>query len=132
MECHQISKDSFELVITSSDNVESIKKRVEAQHGLLADSHSLMWQGKRLSASKSLASYGVGSGSVLELVPVEPAQPASLPDGSPMLSSPQHELVRSSCAEASTSGSPKHKLLYILTHTCNLLRPLLSSATEDM
>ena len=92
VEC-QISKDCFELIITSSDNVDSIKRRVEEQHGLTADSHSLVWQGKRLSASKSLASYGVGRGSVLELVPIEPAEPGNIPSGSPMLSSPQHELV---------------------------------------
>lgn len=94
VEC-QVSQGSFELVITSSDNVETIKRKVEAHHGLLADSHSLIWQGKRLSASKSLASYGVGGGSVLELVPIEPNTPAKMPNGSPLLSSPQHELVGS-------------------------------------
>ena len=73
--------------------MDSIKRRVEEQHGLTADSHSLVWQGKRLSASKSLASYGVGKGSVLELVPIEPAEPGNVPSGSPVLSSPQHELV---------------------------------------
>lgn len=92
VEC-QVSKGSFELVITSSDNVDSIKRRVEEEQGLTADSHTLVWQGKRLSASKSLASYGVGKGSVLELVPIEPAEPNKIPNGSPMLSSPQHELV---------------------------------------
>ena len=94
VEC-QVSQGSFELVITSSNNVETIKRKVEAHHGLLADSHSLIWQGKRLSASKSLASYGVGGGSVLELVPIEPNTPAKMPNGSPLLSSPQHELVGS-------------------------------------
>jgi len=59
VEC-QVHKDSFELVITSDDDVQSIKERVEAYHGLPADSHSLVWQGQRLSATKSLASYGVG------------------------------------------------------------------------
>jgi len=88
VEC-QVHKDSFELVITSDDDVQSIKERVEAYHGLPADSHSLVWQGQRLSATKSLASYGVGEGSVLELVPVEPVD---LPEGSPVLSSPDHDL----------------------------------------
>jgi hypothetical protein len=91
VEC-QVHKDSFELVITSDDDVESIQKRAEAYHGLPADSHSLVWQGQRLSASKSLASYGVKEGSVLELVPVEPAEQANMPEGSPVLSSPNHEL----------------------------------------
>ena len=59
VEC-QVHKDSFELDITSDDDVQSIKQRVEAFHGLPADSHSLVWQGQRLSATKSLASYGVG------------------------------------------------------------------------
>lgn len=90
---YQSLKDSFELTIRSSDDVGSIKKLVEAQHGLPADSHTLVWKGKRLSASKSLASYGVGGGSVLELVPIEPLQPGRMPSGSPLLSSPQHELV---------------------------------------
>lgn len=90
---YQSSKDSFELTICSTDDVESIKKKVEAQHGLPADSHTLLWKGKRLSASKSLASYGVGGGSVLELVPIEPLDAGEVPSGSPLLSSPQHELV---------------------------------------
>lgn len=92
MEC-QVSQDSFELVITSTDNVDSIKRKVAAQQGLQADSHSLVWQGKRLCATKSLASYGVKRGSVLELVPIEPADTIEMPGGSPMLSSPEHELV---------------------------------------
>ena len=34
-------------------------------------------------------------GSVLELVPVEPAEGTEMPKDSPVLSSPAHELVRS-------------------------------------
>lgn len=61
--------------------------------GLLFDSHQLVHNGEVLS-SKSLAEYGVQKGSVLELVPYEPFVQESMPEGSPLLSSPAHELVR--------------------------------------
>lgn len=94
---YQSTSDSFELTISTGEAVDSVTKKVEAHHGLPADSHTLLWHGRQLSASKSLASCGVGGGSVLELVPIEPVEAGSLPPGSPMLSSPQHELVSSPC-----------------------------------
>lgn len=91
---YQSTRDSFELTISTTEDVDSLKKKAEAHHGLPADSHTLLWNGEQLSASKSLASYGFGSGSVLELVPIEPLEPGEVPEGSPLLSSPQHGLVR--------------------------------------
>ena len=55
-------------------------------------SHLLLHNGEVL-AGRSLCEYGVRKGSVLELVPYEPCVPQSLPEGSPLLSSPDHELV---------------------------------------
>ena len=54
----------------------------------------LLLNGVEVAPSSSLASYGVRAGAVLELVPHETGPPAALPSGSPLLSSPQHELVR--------------------------------------
>ena len=63
--------------------------------GLPFDSHQLLHNGEVL-AGRSLAEYGVHQGSVLELVPYEPFVPQPMPEGSPLLSSPDHELVRPS------------------------------------
>ena len=60
--------------------------------GLPFDSHQLLHNGKVLSG-RPLADYGVHKGSVLELVPYEPFVPQPMPQGSPLLSSPDHELV---------------------------------------
>ena len=60
--------------------------------GLPFDSHQLLHNGEVL-AGRSLAEYGVHQGSVLELVPYEPFVPQPMPEGSPLLSSPDHELV---------------------------------------
>ena len=60
--------------------------------GLVFDSHQLVHNGEVLSG-RSLAEYGVQKGSVLELVPYEPFVPETMPEGSPLLSSPAHELV---------------------------------------
>lgn len=60
--------------------------------GLTFESHQLVHNGQVLSG-KSLAEYGVQKGSVLELVPYEPFPQESMPVGSPLLSSPEHELV---------------------------------------
>ena len=68
-------------------------RRAEALSGLPFDSHQLLHNGEVLSG-RSLAEYGVHKGSVLELVPYEPFVPQPMPEGSPLLSSPDHELVR--------------------------------------
>ena len=68
-------------------------RRAEAVSGLPFDSHQLLHKGEVLSG-RSLAEYGVHKGSVLELVPYEPFVPQPMPEGSPLLSSPDHELVR--------------------------------------
>ena len=60
--------------------------------GLPFDSHQLLHNGKVLSG-RPLAEYGVHKGSVLELVPYEPFIPQPMPEGSHLLSSPDHELV---------------------------------------
>lgn len=60
--------------------------------GLPFDSHQLLHNGQVLSG-RSLAEYGVHQGSVLELVPYEPFVPQPMPEGSLLLSSPDHELV---------------------------------------
>ncbi|CAL8472363.1 g11906 [Coccomyxa elongata] len=83
--------NEFELSISASDSAETVKRRAEAVSGLAFDSHQLVHNGEVLS-SKSLAEYGVQKGSVLELVPYEPFVQESMPEGSPLLSSPAHEL----------------------------------------
>ena len=60
--------------------------------GLPPGQHLLLHNGEVLSG-RSLSQYGVQKGSVLELVPYEPCMPQALPEGSPPLSSPDHELV---------------------------------------
>ena len=67
--------------------------------GLPFDSHQLLHKGEVL-AGRSLAEYGVHQGSVLELVPYEPFVPQPMPEGSPLLSSPDHELVSHHCLPA--------------------------------
>lgn len=92
---HHLSEDKFELSINSSDTVDSLIRKLEAAHGepLDAESHSVLFDGQVLPSGQPLANYGVGKGSVLELVPHEPlAHAESLPDGSPLLSSPSHQL----------------------------------------
>ena len=69
-----------------------MRRRAEAVSGLPFDSHQLLHNGKVLSG-RPLAEYGVHKGSVLELVPYEPFIPQPMPEGSPLLSSPDHELV---------------------------------------
>ena len=84
----------FELVVSASDSAADVAQRVEAQAGLPRGESRLLLNGVELDGS--LASYGVRPGAVLELVPHEPGVPATLPPGSPLLSSPQHELARAS------------------------------------
>lgn len=83
----------FELVISASDSAADVAQRVEEQAGL-PHGGRLLLNGVEVAPSSSLASYGVRAGAVLELVPHETGPPAALPPGSPLLSSPQHELVR--------------------------------------
>ena len=90
---YSIKKDSFDLTITATDDIQTIKDKIEAQQGLPAASHALLLNGQRLLASKSLESYGIQPGAVLELAPVEPSTPTKMPSGSPVLSSKAHELV---------------------------------------
>ena len=83
----------FELVVSASDSAADVAQRVEEQAGL-PHGGRLLLNGVEVAPSSSLASYGVRAGAVLELVPHETGPPAALPSGSPLLSSPQHELVR--------------------------------------
>lgn len=48
--------------------------------------------GQVLRSGAPLSSYGIARDSVLLLTPVEPANMSEFPDGSPLLSSPDHEL----------------------------------------
>jgi hypothetical protein len=93
---HHMGEDAFELSISTGDTVESLMAKLEAAHGasLDADSHSVLFDGQVLAAGQPLAQYGVGTGSMLELVPHEPGSgdAEALPDGSPLLSSPAHML----------------------------------------
>ena len=88
---HHAQDNNFELSITRRDTAETVKRKLEDHHGLPADSHSLLYNGKVLSCSKPLLQYGIDKGSVLELAPFEPS-PTLTPSTSPMLSSPDHEL----------------------------------------
>ena len=69
---------------------ESVAAELEAAHDVPAGSHQLVHNGEVLSASRSLASYGIDSSAVLDLVPLE--GPGSSTTGSPPLSSPEHGL----------------------------------------
>lgn len=80
-------------MISTSDSAADVAQRVEEQAGL-PHGGRLLLNGVEVAPSSSLASYGVRAGAVLELVPHELGPPAALPPGSPLLSSPQHELVR--------------------------------------
>jgi Ubiquitin family len=83
--------NSFNICITASDTVESVKQLIEAQRGLAAGAHKLVYNGTVLSSTKPLANYGIRNGCVVELVPVGCGSSA-LPSGSPMLTSPAHSL----------------------------------------
>jgi hypothetical protein len=78
-------------VISASDSAADVAQRVEAQAGLPRGGRLLL-NGVEL-AGGSLASYGVRPGAVLELLPHEPGAAAPPLPGSPLLSSPQHELA---------------------------------------
>lgn len=81
--------------------------------GLVFDSHQLVHNGEVLSG-KSLAEYGVQKGSVLELVPYEPFVHEPMPEGSPLLSSPAHELVsRPYLADQSYSSFERNFVLCV-------------------
>ncbi len=88
---HHAHDNNFELSISRGDTADTVKRKLEDHHGLPADSHSLLYNGKVLSCSKPLLQYGIDKGSVLELAPFEPS-PTLTPSTSPMLSSPEHEL----------------------------------------
>lgn len=88
----QVAHDNnFELSITRHDTADTLKQKLEHKHGLLADSHRLLYNGKVVPCTKPLLQFGIDKGSVLELAPFEPT-PSSTPGTSPMLSSPEHEL----------------------------------------
>ena len=84
----------FELSIRASDTVDTVKRQVEAQQGLCAQSHRLLLDGRPLASSKSLADYGINKGAVLELAPYDISHTSKTTHGSPLLSSPDHRLVR--------------------------------------
>eukprot|EP00891_Asterochloris_glomerata_P006752 jgi/Astpho2/6752/Aster-06767 len=89
------SGTNFELSVRASDTAESVKQRLEQCHGLPADGCRLLLNGKELRSGRSLAEYGVSKGTVLELVPLEPITDSSSAErlhGSPLLSSPEHQL----------------------------------------
>jgi hypothetical protein len=82
--------DKFELDISSSSNSsnlpESAVPRIEAVGSVGLES---------VSSSQPLAAYGIKKGGMLELVPCEPEVDCdALPDGSPSLTSPAHQLHR--------------------------------------
>lgn len=84
-------EDMFDLTITASDTVESLKQRIGAVNCTFeVEEHDIVYKGQVLGSSRPLVSYGVGDGSTLELVPL--GSGAMLPDGSPPLTSPAHKL----------------------------------------
>lgn len=121
----------FELVVSASDSAADVAQRVEAQAGLPRGESRLLLNGVELDGS--LASYGVRPGAVLELVPHELGVPAALPPGSPLLSSPQHELARAlagvgegGCAGTHMLCHVKHVHAVILLGLCGLSGSLLA------
>lgn len=71
---HQLRDEGFELSISSSDTIDSLFARLEAAGGIsLSDGrHQVVHNGEVLASGRPLSTYGVGKGSVLELVPLEP------------------------------------------------------------
>ncbi|KAI8475228.1 MAG: phosphatidylinositol 3 and 4-kinase-domain-containing protein [Monoraphidium minutum] len=99
--------DAFELSVTTpGDNTKDLMRKIEDVTGLSVrdGQHQLVYGSQVLDAGRPLASYGIRKGAVLKLVPVEPpgADGAAagadspprdtLPDGSPRLASPMHQL----------------------------------------
>ena len=139
---HHAHENNFELSISRGDTAATVKRKLEDHHGLPADSHSLLYNGKILSCSKPLLQYGIDKGSVLELAPFEPS-PTLTPSTSPMLSSPQHELFEGwqkaraglakgfapRLAAAGTGGDcpvPGISILSLTTHVCSVVLSLLA------
>lgn len=90
-----LESDRFELDISSSETVTSLKRRLQDHDMSLSPQDvDLVYAGRVLDEARPLASYGIGRGSVLQLCPVSPSASSSdkLPDGSPLLSSPLHQL----------------------------------------
>lgn len=82
---------NFELSVSSDDTAETVTRRIEEATGVPAQSQQLIYRGEVLSADKPLMHYGITSGSVLELIAVEPASiNGEIKIGS--LASPSHEL----------------------------------------
>lgn len=82
----------FEISISALDTVDIVKKKLEEAEGIATDRYRFLCSGELLAPGKPLASYGIGKGSVLELIPVEKTGKDGYPDGSPRLSSPKHQL----------------------------------------
>lgn len=85
----RLAGSKVELSISAGACAGRLTEKAEAAGGVLRGAHQLLYNGEVLVAGKSLGSYGIQQGAVLELVPVEAED---LPDGSPTLSSPDHEL----------------------------------------
>lgn len=94
--------DTFELSISNCETVDSLLRKIEAASadGLSlgeAGTHRVLYDGQELASGRPLNSYGIGKGSVLELLPLDgdaddPEASTTLPDGSPLLTSPSHGL----------------------------------------
>lgn len=130
---HVAHDNNFELSITRHDTADTLKKKLEHHHGLPADSHRLLYNGKVVPCTKPLLQYGIDKGSVLELAPFEPSPPNSTPGTSPKLSSPEHELfegwqkARAGLAKGfapklATAGTGGDRLLFAL-HTDAAVKP---------
>lgn len=88
-----VGDDKFELTISSLDTVDTLKRKIEAVNwDFEAEKHNVVFSGQVLKGGKPLSSYGIGKGSVVELVPLSPPNASSVLEGSPLLSSPAHGL----------------------------------------
>lgn len=75
----------LELSISADATAQHVAEELDLPEG----EHQLLYNGQVLGSTQSLASYGILSDTVLELVPVGRSSPES---GSPPLSSPSHQL----------------------------------------
>eukprot|EP00879_Flechtneria_rotunda_P001456 GHRR01001610.1.p1 GENE.GHRR01001610.1~~GHRR01001610.1.p1 ORF type:complete len:608 (+),score=281.81 GHRR01001610.1:779-2602(+) len=93
---HHMQENRFELSITSSETVDSLMRKIEAANGIALEPSTVLIDGQPLASGQPLAAYGISKGSKLELVPCEPEafEDDALPDGSPSLTSPAHQLHR--------------------------------------
>lgn len=63
-----ISGNELEIDVQPSDNIERVKEQIEELEGIPPLQQRLIYQGKQMNDSKTLANYKVKGGTTLHLV----------------------------------------------------------------